>query len=72
MYLIALGWMYVVLMMAIAEAQSPQGTLLGAAFTLLLYGILPLVVLLYILGTPMRKRRAARLAGEAEPPPPAP
>ena len=36
MYLIALGWMYVVLMMAIAEAQSPQGTLLGAAFTLLL------------------------------------
>jgi len=60
MYLVAIAWMYVVLMMALAEALSSQGTLLGAFFTLLLYGLLPLGVVLYIMGTPLRRR--ARLA----------
>ena len=58
--------MYVVLMMAIAEALSPQGTVLGAFLTLVLYGVLPLSVLLYILGTPLRRRRSARLAAQAD------
>ena len=62
MYLVAIAWAYVVLMMALAEALSPQGTILGALFTLLLYGILPLGIVLYILGTPLRRR--ARLAAE--------
>lgn len=62
MYLVAIAWAYVVLMMALAEALSAQGTILGALFTLLLYGILPLGVVLYILGTPHRRR--ARLAAE--------
>lgn len=71
MYLIAIAWMYVVLMMALAEALSSQGTVLGALFTLLLYGLLPLSILLYILGTPLRRRRRLRLeaagtAGTAE------
>ena len=57
MYLIAIAWMYVVVMMTIAEAASPNGTLLGAFFTFLLYGVLPLSILLYILATPARKRR---------------
>lgn len=57
MYLIAIAWAYVALMMAAAEALSPQGTLLGAFVTLMLYGILPLGLLLYILGTPGRRRR---------------
>ena len=57
MYLIAIAWMYVVVMMTIAEAVSPGGTLLGAFFTFLLYGLLPLSILLYILATPARKRR---------------
>jgi uncharacterized membrane protein len=65
MYLIAIAWLYVVLMMALAEALSPQGTLLGAGFTLVLYGLLPLSILLYILGTPLRRRRARRLQLEA-------
>ena len=60
MYLVAIAWIYVVLMMALAEALSSQGTLLGALFTLLLYGLLPLGVVLYIMGTPLRRR--ARLA----------
>lgn len=63
MYLVAIAWIYVVLMMAAAEAASPRGTLLGAFFTLLLYGVLPLAILLYILGTPHRRR--ARRAAEA-------
>ncbi len=64
MYLVALAWGYVVLLMAAAEALSPQGTVLGALITLLLYGVLPLSLLMYILGTPGRKRRrkAAELA----------
>jgi hypothetical protein len=63
MYLIAIAWLYVVLMMAVAEAMSPQGTLLGAFFTLLLYGALPVTLLMYILATPHRRR--ARKALEA-------
>ena len=39
--LIVLAWAYVVLMMAAAEAVSPQGSWLGALVTLLLYGVLP-------------------------------
>jgi hypothetical protein len=56
MYLVPIAWMYVVLMMAAAEAISPQGTLLGAFFTALLYGVLPLSVVLYIMGTPGRRK----------------
>jgi len=64
MYIVAIAWMYVVLMMAVAEAVSPQGSVLGAFFTFLLYGLLPLSIVLYIMGTPVR-RRALR-AAEAE------
>jgi hypothetical protein len=63
MYVIAIGWGYVVLMMAVVEAQSPQGTVLGAVFTFVLYGVLPLSIVLYIMGTPARKR--ARAAAES-------
>ena len=63
MYLTAIAWMYVVLMMSVAEAASPSGTLLGAITTFVLYGVLPLGIVLYILGTPGRRR--ARLAREA-------
>jgi hypothetical protein len=66
MYLVAIAWAYVALMMAAAEAISPQGTLFGAFITLMLYGVLPLGLLLYILGTPgrRRRRRAAESAAE--------
>ena len=67
MHLVAIAWIYVVLMMAVAEALSSQGTVLGALFTVLFYGLLPLGIVLYILGTPARKR--ARRAAEAAVPP---
>ncbi len=65
MYLVAIAWIYVVLMMAVAEATSANGTLLGAVFTLLLYGLLPLSIVLYLMNTPHRKR-ARRAAEERE------
>ena len=63
MYLVAIAWIYVVLMMALAEALSSQGTVLGAGITFVLYGLLPLSVVLYIMGAPARGR--ARRAAEA-------
>lgn len=60
MYLIAIAWIYVVLLMALAEAMSAQGTVLGAVITFGLYGVLPLSLLMYILGTPGRRRLRQR------------
>ncbi|AVP57843.1 hypothetical protein [Pulveribacter suum] len=56
MYLVAIAWLYVTLMMAVAEATAPTGSVLGALITFALYGLLPLSIVLYILGTPGRKR----------------
>jgi hypothetical protein len=64
MYLVAIAWMYVVLMMTAAEATSANGTVLGAFFTFVFYGALPLSVVLYVMGSPARKRR--RRATEAQ------
>ena len=63
MLLVAIAWIYVVLMVAVVEATSPQGTLLGAFFTLLLYGVLPLGIVGYLLLSPARRR--GRRAAEA-------
>ncbi|MBV7540322.1 hypothetical protein [Acidovorax sp. sic0104] len=65
MYLIVIVWTYVTLMMAVAEATSPVGTVLGAIITFVLYGVLPMGILVYILGTPSRKHKIkAREAAE--------
>jgi hypothetical protein len=65
MYLVALGWLYVALMMAVAEATNTVGSVLGAFFTFVLYGVLPVSLLMYVMATPARKRRIkARHAAE--------
>ncbi len=65
MYLVLIAWFYVTLLMALAEAFSPTGTVLGALVTFALYGLLPMGILVYILGTPGRKRKIkAREAAE--------
>ena len=67
MYIVPIAWLYVALMMAVAEATSSQGTLLGAFFTMVLYGLLPIALVLYFMGTPSRRRqRQAREADEAQ------
>lgn len=63
MLLVAIAWVYVVLMVAVVEATSAQGTLLGAVVTLVLYGLLPLGIVGYLFLSPARKR--ARRAAEA-------
>lgn len=55
-YLVALGWLYVALLMAVAEATNSNGTVLGAIITFMLYGLGPVALVVYILGTPARKR----------------
>ncbi len=57
MYLVAIAWIYITLMMAVAEAFHPQGSLLGAFFTFVLYGVAPLALVLYLLNMPGRRRR---------------
>lgn len=56
MYLVIIGWLYVTVMMAAAEAASPQGSLLGAVVTFVIYGLVPISIVAYILGTPARRR----------------
>jgi Ca2+/H+ antiporter len=56
MYLIAIGWLYVALMMAVAEATSSSGSVLGALITFVLYGVAPVSLVMYIMGTPGRRR----------------
>ena len=82
MYLVVIAWIYVVLMMAVAEATNTTGTVLGALVTFLLYGVGPAGLLVYLMGTParnkvVRKRQAAeraqhvanlQTAASAEPP----
>jgi hypothetical protein len=52
-------------MMAGAEATSSNGTILGAIITFLLYGALPIGLILYFMGAPARKRAIrAREAAE--------
>lgn len=67
MYLVAIGWLYVAVMMALAEATSSQGSVLGALFTFLLYGLLPIAIVLYIMGAP-RRREARQRAEQAQAP----
>lgn len=62
MWIVAIAWMYVAVMMAVAEGTSPQGTWLGASITLVFYGVVPTALVMYLLGAP--GRRKARLARE--------
>jgi hypothetical protein len=74
MYIVIIGWLYVALMMAVAEATNTTGTVLGAVFTFVLYGALPAGLVAYLLATPARKRAikareaAERQAQQAPPP----
>ena len=52
-YIVAIGWLYVAIMMAVTETSFMSG-----AITLLCYGLVPLALFLWIVGTPQRRRRA--------------
>ncbi|HUR89628.1 MAG TPA: hypothetical protein VMZ74_11120, partial [Ramlibacter sp.] len=66
--LVIVAWLYVVLMMALAEATNSNGTVVGAVFTFVLYGVGPVALVTYIMMTPARKRaiRAREAAEQAK------
>ena len=67
MHLVVIAWLYVALMMAVAEATNTNGTVLGAVFTFLLYGLAPVALVVYLMGAPARRRAIrAREAAERE------
>lgn len=55
MYIIAIAWLYVTLLVAATEPNLVSGVL-----SFLFYGLLPLALFLWIFGTPARRRAAAR------------
>lgn len=55
MYIVAIAWIYVVFMMSITEQTAT-----AAVMTFLLYGVIPLAIVLYLMGTPQRKRNRQR------------
>ena len=55
MYIVAIGWIYVTLLMAVTETNITAGIL-----TFLLYGLAPLALLLWLAGFPARRRRRTR------------
>lgn len=64
MYILVIGWVYVAMMMAIAEAMHVDGTVLGGIITFVLYGLGPVALAVYLMQTPARRK--ARKAREAE------
>jgi hypothetical protein len=56
MYLVLIGWLYVTLMMAVAEATNTIGSVLGAMITFVLYGLLPVALVVYLMRTPARRK----------------
>lgn len=59
MYLIAIGWMYVVLMVSVANPNP-----VGGVLTFIFGGLGPLALFLWIFGTPARRRAKARREAE--------
>lgn len=51
MYIVAIAWLYVALMVAFTEANIVSGIL-----SFLFYGVAPLALLLWLFGTPTRRR----------------
>ena len=56
MYIVAIAWIYVAFMMAVAEATNMNGTVLGAIVTFILYGVAPVSLVVYLMRSPARSR----------------
>tara|TARA_B110000503_G_C6941527_1_gene327166 strand:+ start:426 stop:731 length:306 start_codon:yes stop_codon:yes gene_type:complete len=60
MYIVPIAWFYVATLMAIAEATNTNGTVLGGLITFVMYGLLPIALVIYLMGTPSRRRLLKR------------
>lgn len=71
MYIIAAGWLYVTLLMALTESS-----VVGGVLSFALYGVAPVWLLAWLFGTPARRQRRirretaerARAAGDSDKP----
>ena len=63
--IVLIAWLYVALMMALAEATHSQGTVLGAIFTFVLFGVGPVALVAYIMGAPGRRKLRKQQEAEA-------
>lgn len=61
MYIVAIGWLWVVLMMAVTEPSLTAGLL-----TFVFYGLAPLALFLWLVGTPARRRRRLLMMSDQE------
>jgi hypothetical protein len=52
MYIVAIAWLYVTVLMAATEPSLVAGIL-----TFVFYGLLPCALILWLFGTPQRRRR---------------
>lgn len=62
MYVVAIAWLYVVIIMA---ATEPSFT--GAVMTFIWYGLFPLALLLWLVGTPQRRRSVRKGTAHQKP-----
>lgn len=60
MWIVAIAWMYVAVLMAVAEATNANGSILGAIVTFFLYGLGPMALVMYLLGAPARRKARKR------------
>jgi hypothetical protein len=58
MYIIAIAWLYVALLAAISDT-----TVVGGVLTFVFWGLAPLALFLWLVGTPARHRKAAERKG---------
>jgi hypothetical protein len=59
MYIVAIGWAYVILMMAITASS------IGKALAILIFlGVLPLALFVYVVDGPQRRRRSTAMLNQ--------
>jgi hypothetical protein len=61
MYIVAIAWLYVTLLMALTEPSVAAGLA-----TFFFYGLAPLALFLYLMGTPQRRRNQRRRSGKPD------
>ena len=64
--IIVIAWLFFFFLLAVAEAVAPNGTVLGAIFTFVGWGVFPLSIVVYLLSTPMRRKARALRESAAE------
>lgn len=59
MYIVAIGWAYVILMMAVTASS------IGKALAILIFlGVLPLALFIYVADAPRRRRRSVAMSDQ--------